>query len=77
VRNGVERHAGTTSYGDDEVHLGRRAARTDGSTLTWIQQQIDISENNDPCAPTAPATRAACRPAGTLGSLTDPMAARI
>jgi hypothetical protein len=49
VRNGVERHAGVTSFGDDQCNYDGVMARTDGATMNWIQQTIDSFESNDNC----------------------------
>lgn len=71
VRGGVERHAGTTSYGDDNCAYDGVQAKTDATALTWIQQTIDSFEpqNNcradGTCDPTCVSTSPA--PLGTLG----------
>ncbi|MBS1152081.1 MAG: Secreted trypsin-like serine protease [Myxococcaceae bacterium] len=50
VRNGVERHAGATSYGDSDCSYDGVQAKTDATTLAWIQQTIDAWEGTtDPC----------------------------
>jgi|GEM_PF-2682793 len=50
VRNGVERHAGATSYGDQSCTYDGVQAKTDATTVTWIQQTIDLWEGAaDPC----------------------------
>jgi hypothetical protein len=49
VRNGVERHAGITSFGDDECAYDGVSARTDAPRLSWIQQNIDAWEPGAPC----------------------------
>ena len=49
VRNGVERHAGITSFGDDDCAYDGVVARTDAPRLSWIQQNIEAWEPNAPC----------------------------
>jgi MYXO-CTERM domain-containing protein len=50
VRNGVERHAGSTSYGDGPCHVDGVDQRTDlPNIMAFIQVTIDQFENNDPC----------------------------
>lgn len=73
VRNGVERHAGTTSYGDDFCVWDGVQQRTDATTMPWIQSQIDLTENMDPCRSdgTCNASCVSTAPA-PLGTMTDP-----
>ena len=49
VRNRVERHAGITSFGDDECAYDGVVARTDAARMSWIQGNIDAWEPNGPC----------------------------
>jgi hypothetical protein len=49
VRNGVERHAGVTSFGDEDCAYDGVVARTDAATLAWIQQTIDAFEPGAAC----------------------------
>ncbi len=50
VRNGVERHAGATSYGDNDCTYDGVQSKTDATTVAWIQQTIDLWEGaTDPC----------------------------
>lgn len=73
VRNGVERHAGATSYGDNACAYDGVQAKTDATTIAWIQQTIDGWEGTDPCKadgncnPACVSTNPAPR-----GTLTDP-----
>jgi MYXO-CTERM domain-containing protein len=50
VRSGVERVAGTTSFGDADCLIDGVNARADGPIVSsWIQPTIDALENDDPC----------------------------
>jgi Trypsin len=49
VRNGLERHAGVTSFGDEDCAYDGVVARTDSVTMGWLQQQIDANEPGAPC----------------------------
>ena len=49
VRNRVERHAGITSFGDDECAYDGVSARTDAARMTWIQGNIDAWEPGSAC----------------------------
>ncbi|APR79683.1 Secreted trypsin-like serine protease [Minicystis rosea] len=50
VRDGVERHAGATSYGDGPCKVDGVDQRTDLPTInSFIQATIDQFEGNDPC----------------------------
>ena len=50
VRDGVERHAGATSYGDGPCKVDGVDQRTDLPTInSFIQATIDRFEGNDPC----------------------------
>ena len=50
VRDGVERHAGTTSYGDQDCVVDGVDARTDQPAITgFIQARIDQFEPNNAC----------------------------
>ncbi len=73
VRQGVERHAGTTSFGDTGCAYDGVQSRTDSTTLAWIQQTItsfemsDACSSNGVCDPTCVSTSPA-----PLGTLNDP-----
>lgn len=73
VRNGVERHAGVTSYGDEECAYDGVAARTDAARMQWIQQTLDSFEPGGPCRADGlcGAGCASTNPA-PLGTLSDP-----
>lgn len=50
VLDGVERHAGVTSFGDDPCTLDGVQARTDAPQIeSFIQPNIDAFEGDDPC----------------------------
>jgi MYXO-CTERM domain-containing protein len=50
VRDGVERLAGSTSYGDNACTVDGVDARTDGpAIMAFIQPMIDMFEGADPC----------------------------
>jgi MYXO-CTERM domain-containing protein len=50
VRSGVERHAGTTSYGDGPCKVDGVDQRTDlPNIMAFIQATIDQFEGSDPC----------------------------
>ncbi len=73
VRNGVERHAGVTSYGDDGCAFDGVAARTDLARMQWIQQNIDAFEPTEPCrADGICAPGCATTTPAPLGTLIDP-----
>ncbi len=73
VRQGVERHAGATSYGDDACIYDGVQARTDSTTLAWIQQTIDAFEPGDPCRADGVCGAGCFSTTPTpLGTLTDP-----
>ncbi len=73
IRGGVERHAGATSFGDYACAYDGVQAKTDATTIGWIQQTIDTWEANQPCKSdgTCNATCVSTTPA-PLGTMQDP-----
>lgn len=68
VRGGVERLAGSTSYGDWDCTIDGVDARTDGpAVVAFIQPQIDAFEGADPCRGDG-----VCDESCNVGALVDP-----
>src|SRR6185436_10495989 len=73
VRNGVERHAAVTSFGDSYCVFDGVGARTDDPQMTWIQATIDGFEAMDPCrADGVCGSGCTSTSPAPLGTLSDP-----